>query len=369
LQTCGLTLEKVREELGRTPHEPQAREVSSQTPSSTLPRANLNLLKPLFPLIGRENEQERILHILGCYNAKNPVLVGDLGVGKRTIVGGLAKRIANGAVPSFLSEATIVELDLPPWGAITSTWFENFHSELPKAAEQGIILFVDDLHTPADSLFGRSAVHLQEVLKHAIVSCQIQCISVATPAGYAKSIASHGRLDACFQPIQVTPATEAESLNVLRGIKHIFEEFHSARYTDDALATAVVGTVSCMPSYSLPGKAVDVMDESGSVVRLRNIEMPAEIAEVQKRLRFIVTRKNGAIENHEFEKARFYSDEERIERTALDSLLNEYRKNSPVVLEITADDVIGVLARWVGFTEEAVRQAIAQKTGGSTESK
>ncbi len=195
LHTCGLTLEKVREELGFTPHEPPTRQVLSPTAPSTTPRANLIPLQPLFPLIGRENELERILHILGCYNAKNPVLVGELGVGKRTIVGGLAKRIATGTVPSYLSEATTVEVNLPPWGAITSAWFENFYSDLPKAAEQGIILFVDDLHTPADSLFGRSAVHLQEVLKRAVVSGQIQCISVATPAGYAKAIADHGWLD------------------------------------------------------------------------------------------------------------------------------------------------------------------------------
>jgi ATP-dependent Clp protease ATP-binding subunit ClpC len=338
LQTCGLTLEKVREELGRTPHEPVTREVPSPPPMS--PSANLIPLQPLFPLIGRENELERILHILGCYNTKNPVLVGELGVGKHTIVGGLAQRIANGDVPAFLSEATILELNLPPWGAITSAWFENFYSHLPKAAEQGTIVFVDDLHTPADGLFGRSAVHLQEILKRAVVSGQIQCISVATPAGYAKSIGDHGWLDACFQPIQVAPATEGESVEVLRGIKHIYEEFHSARYTDDALTTAVAGAAACIQGYGLPGKAVDVIDEAGSVIRLHNRGMAAEMVEVQKRLRFIVSRKNGAIENHEFEKARFYSDEERIERTALDAQLNEHRKTSPVTLDITADDVV-----------------------------
>jgi ATP-dependent Clp protease ATP-binding subunit ClpC len=367
LQTCGVSLEKVRGELGLTPHFSPARETTSPSSPSVLPRANLIPLDPLFPLIGRQNELERILHILGCYNAKNPVLVGELGVGKRTIVGGLAHRIANGDVPSFLSEATVVELDLPPWGAITGTWFDNFCSALPKAAEQGITVFVDDLHTPSDSLFGRSAVHLQEILKRAVVSGQIQCISVATPAGYAKSIADHGWLDGCFQPIHVTPATETESLQVLRGIKHIYEEFHAARYTDDALTSAVAGAAACIPGGSLPGRAVDVMDEAGSVVRLRNSKMPVGIVEVQKRIRFIVSRVKGAIENHEFEKARFYSDEERKERTALDALLNEHRKTSPVVLEITADDVVGVIARSTNSTVEAVRKAIARKSGRSTE--
>jgi len=224
-------------------------------------------------------------------------------------------------------------------------------------------VFVDDLHTPPDSLFGRSAVHLQEILKRAVLSGQIQCISVATPAGYAKSIADHGWLEACFQPIQVGPPTEAEFLGVLRGIKHIYEEFHAASYTDEALTSAIAGAAAGIPGRSLPGKAVDFTDEAGSVVRLRNSKVPPEIVEVQKRLRFIVKRKNSSIENHEFEKARFYSDEERKERTALDALLTEYRKTSPVVLEITADDVIGVIARSTNSTIEAVRKAIARKSG------
>lgn len=225
LRTSGVTLEKVREDLGHTPHPPPAREVPPPPSLRVSPSANLVPLEPVFPLIGRQNELERILHILGCYNAKNPVLVGELGVGKHTIVGGLAQRIANGNVPSFLSEVNIVELNLPPWGAITSAWIENFYSRPPNAAEQRVIVFVDDLHTPADSLFGRSAVHLQEVLKRAVASGQIQCISVATPGGYAKSIADHGWLEACFQPIQVVPPTETESLQVLLGIKQSTKNF------------------------------------------------------------------------------------------------------------------------------------------------
>jgi len=364
LQTCGVSLEKVREGLGLTPHFSPARETTSPSSPSGLPRANLIPLEPLFPLIGRENELERILHILGCYNAKNPVLVGELGVGKHTIVGGLAKRIDDGTVPSFLSEATIVELDLPPWGAITGTWFDNFRSGLTNAAEQGINVFVDDLHTPAENLFGRGPVHLQEILKRAVVSGQIQCISVATPAGYAKSIADHGWLEACFQPIQVAPSTEVETLQVLRGIKHIYEEFHAARYTDDALTNAVAGAAACIPARSLPGSAVDVMDEAGSVVRLRNSKMPPDTLELQKHLRFIAKRKNAAIENHEFEKARFYADEERKERTTLDATLNEYRKISPVAQDISADDVIEVIARSINSSVEEVRKATARKSGG-----
>jgi ATP-dependent Clp protease ATP-binding subunit ClpC len=369
LQTCGLTLEKVREELGRTPHEPPAREVPSPTPPSTLARANLIPLESLFPLIGRETELERILQIMGCYNARNPVLVGEPGVGKRTIVGGLAQRITDGVTPLPPADCSTVELDLPPWGAISSTWFEKFHFGLSGAAEQGIVLFVDDLHTPADTLFGRTAIHLQEILKRVVVSGKIHCISLTTQAAYDKSIADHGWLETCFQPVRIAPATEAESLQVLAGIKHIYEEFHSIRYTDDALATAVAGAAACIPARSLPGKAVDVMDEAGCVLRLRNSRVPTEIVEVQKRLRFIVTRRNAAIENHEFEKARFYSGEEQNERKTMAALLEEYRKSNPLVPEVTADDVVGVIARWTGATVDAIRKAISKKRDGEDEKK
>jgi ATP-dependent Clp protease ATP-binding subunit ClpC len=363
LQGHGVNLEKAREELARAPHVGPATQPTPAPSTSVLPRANLVPLEPLFPLIGRENELERMLQILGCYNARNPVLVGELGVGKRTMVGGLAQRIADGNVPLSRAEASIVELDLPPWGAITSTWFETFHSGLPRAAEQGIILVVDDLHTPSDSLFGRTAVHLQEILKRAVVSGQIQCISLATPASYAKSIADHGWLESCFQPIRVAPATEAESLQVLRGIKQIYEEFHAVRYSDDALNSAVA-CAACIPVRCLPGKAVDVIDEAGSVVRLRNSKVPEEIVEIQKLLRSIVKRINACIENHEFEKARFYSEEERKTRKSLAALRDEYRKNNPAILEVTVEDIEGVVARCIGATVDAVRKAIAKKPGG-----
>jgi ATP-dependent Clp protease ATP-binding subunit ClpC len=189
----------------------------------------------------------------------------------------------------------------------------------------------------------------------------------SSAGGYAKSIADHGWLEACFQPIQVVPPTETESLQVLLGIKHIYEEFHGARYTDDALSIAVACATACIRGRSLPGKAVDIVDEAGSVVRFRNSKVTPEIVEVQKRVGFMVKRKNAAIENHEFEKARFYADEEKKERTTLDAMLHEYRKNSPLVLQITAEDVIAVIAHSTNSTVEAVKKAIARKSSTSTD--
>lgn len=343
-------------ELTRAPHEPPFGERPRETSSSARPSANLVRVEPFHPLIGRENELHRILHILGCRNAKNPVLVGEVGVGKRTIVGGLAQRIADGAVPAFLAEASVVELDLPPWAAIGSAWYESFHSALPKAAEGGAILVVDELHTPVDGVFGASSIHLQEILKRAVVSGQVQCLSVATPAGYVKSIADHGWLESCFQPVRVAPASEAESLQVLRGIKEVYEEFHGVKYSDEALASAVAYASACIPERHLPGKAVDVMDEAGSVVKLRYAKLPDDVVELQKRIRFIVERMKAAIANHEFEKARFYSEEERKEREKLRLAVQEYKKNeTEVVTEVTREDIEAVVSHWTGATVEAIR--------------
>jgi ATP-dependent Clp protease ATP-binding subunit ClpC len=366
LNDRGVRLETAREELARKAEGVQTVEPPREAIASARSRANLVPVEPLHPLVGRADELDRILHILGCYNAKNPVVVGEPGVGKRTIVGGLAQRIADGAVPPSLADASVVELDLPPWGAIGSAWYENFHAALPKAAEEGVILFVDELHISPDGVFWRSAAHLQEILRREVVSGHLQCVSVATPAGYAKSIAEHGWLEGCFQPIRVGPASDDEALSVLRGIKHIYEEFHAVRYTDEALSDAVAYVSACVRDRYLPGKAVDVMDEAGSVVRMRNSRLPEEVIEVQKRIRFIGKRMQSAIANHEFEKARFYSDEERKERENLREVGKKYKMDdTAVVQEVTREDIEGVVARWTGATVEAIRKSRAANRDGS----
>ena len=359
----GVNLEDMRKQLSQTPHVVAERARESLSAQAS---ANLVAVEPGHPLVGREAELDRIIHILGCFQAKNPVLVGEMGVGKRTIVGGLAQRIANGQVPSFLAQSSVLELDLPPWGAIGSAWYQRFHDALPKAAEEGAILFVDDLHTPAHGNFGSSAVPLQEILKRAVVNGQVQCISVTTPAVYAKSIADHGWLESCFQPIKVAPASEAESVLVLQGIKKVFEEFHGVRYSDDALTRAVAYASFCIPERHLPGKAVDVIDEAGSCAKLRHVALPAEIIESQKKIRFIKQKIDASVDNHEYEKARFYSGEEKAERENLRVLREKYKiAETETVLEVTRADIEGVVSRWTGATIEAIRKSLPPKGDGS----
>jgi len=361
----GVDLEKMRSDLSRVPHIFPGAEPAGEARSAQA-SANLVAVEPVHPLVGREAELDRIIHVLGCYNAKNPVLVGELGVGKRTIVGGLAQRIANGQVPPFLSQNSVVELDLPPWGAIGSAWYQRFHDALPKAAEEGAIIFVDDLHTAVNGNFGSNSVHLQEILKRAVVNSQIQCISVTTPAAYAKSIADHGWLEACFQPIKVSPANEADSILVLQGIKKVYEEFHCVTYSDDALAMTVAYASACIPDRHLPGKAVDIIDEAGSWAKLRHATLPADVLELQKKIGFIRRRIDTCIGNHEFEKARFYSEEERKEKENLRVLREKYKTSgTEIVVAVTREEIEGVVSRWTGATIDAIRKFRPPEGDGS----
>jgi ATP-dependent Clp protease ATP-binding subunit ClpC len=355
-------LDVVREELARKPHEPQPPagfaerivEAKAKAASSLVP------VEALHPLIGRRDELDRVVHTLGRYRCKNPVLVGKPGVGKRTIVGGLVGRIADENVPGFLRERTVMELDLPPWEAMGSAWFEKLHGALPKAAENGAILFVDELHTDIDGVFGRNASHIQERLKRSVVSGQLQCISATTTAEYAKSIANHGWLESCFQRIDIAPANEADTAAVLNGIKHVYEDFHHVKYSDETLAAAVACAKMFLPGRHFPGKAVDVIDEAGSCVTFRQGEMPADVAELQKRIRFIAQRLEGAVQNHEFEKARFYSDEEKKERAGLRALMEKHNIDETAVFGVTVDDIEAVISRWTGASLDVIRKARGQ---------
>jgi ATP-dependent Clp protease ATP-binding subunit ClpC len=164
-------------------------------------------------------------------------------------------------------------------------------------------------------------------------------------------------LESCFQPIHVAPANQADTSAVLKGIKQVYEDFHRVNYSDDALSAAVRCAKMFLPSRHFPGKAVDVMDEAGSCVKLRQGEMPADVAELQKRIRFIAQRLESAVQNHEFEKARFYSDEEKKERAGLRALMEKYNIDQTAVFAVTVDDVEAVISRWTGASLEVVRKA------------
>ena len=287
------------------------------------------------------------------------MLVGEPGVGKRTIVGGLARRIADGNVPQSLAEKAILALDLPLLRALEKdrSWQERLDRALLAAAEDGKVFFVNRMHDRPGGVSPIASIHVTELLQRPIIAGKIQCISTSSPATFTNLQADGHWLAQYFEPIEVAPANEETAIKVLHGIKGGYETFHNVSYTDEVIAHAVVCASKYIKRGCLPGTAVDVIDEAGAAAQLQQGSPPGEAVEVQKRIRFIVERMEASIANHEFEKARFYSDEERKERDHLKQLREKYRLDDHPALNIRREDIERAVSKLVGVPIEAIRRS------------
>src|ERR1022692_3043825 len=331
LHERGLHLSTIREELARTSQEkaqPQRQRESSLLSEFSRDLTQAAMDTQLDPLVGRESELERVIHILYRRTKNNPVLIGEPGVGKTAIVEGLAQRIADGEVPSFLADKRILALDLSLIVAGTKyrgQFEERLKTIMKELMEsQNSIIFIDELHTLVGAGSAEGSLDAANILKPALSRGEIQCIGATTPAGYRKSIEKDRSLERRFQAVKVPPPNETDAIKILFGIKERCEKFHAVTYTDDAINFSVSHSNRYIPDRFLPDKAIDLIDEAGARVKLRQTSLPEELTEVQKRIKFIVHRMENAIANHEFEKARFYSDEERKERENMRQLREKY---------------------------------------------
>jgi ATP-dependent Clp protease ATP-binding subunit ClpC len=322
----GVQLSEVRGDLARQPHEAEQGQKRPSVQDELRSYAS-DLASQTQPLIGREKELDRLIELLCRFNRKNPVLVGEPGVGKRTIVGGLARRIAEGNIPKALSEKAILSLDLPSFRVLDKdgSWHVRLDRALVAAAQDGKIFFMNRMHDRPGGTSPVASVHVTELLLRPIIAGNIQCIGTSTPTTFANLQADRHWLAEYFEPIEVAPANEATAIKVLQGIKGAYEKFHNVSYTDDAIAHAVHCAEKYIKNKSLPGTAVDIIDEAGAAAELEQGSLPEEVVEVQKRIRFIEERLKAAIANHEFEKARFYSQEERKERDNLKQTREKYK--------------------------------------------
>ena len=194
------------------------------------------------------------------------------------------------------------------------------------------------------------------ILKPALSRGEIQCIGATTPAEYRKSIEKDRSLERRFQAVKVPPPNETDAIRILFGIKERYEKFHAVAYTDEAIESAVYTSTRFIPDRFLPDKAIDLIDEAGARVKLRQTTLPSEVADIQKRIKFIVHRMENAIANHEFEKARFYSDEERKERENLRHLREKYNLDDTSTGVVTKDDIEDVVARWTGVPMTSIKE-------------
>ncbi len=368
LQERGLRLSTVREELARSQSEKMAPSRSKETSllsefSRDLTQAALD--NQLDPLVGRDNELERVVQILSRRTKNNPVLIGEPGVGKTAIVEGLAQRIAESNVPPSLADKRILQLDLALIVAGTKyrgQFEERLKTIMKELMEaQNAVIFIDELHTLVGAGSAEGSLDAANILKPALSRGEVQCIGATTPGEYRKSIERDRSLERRFQAVKVAAPGEEQAIQILRGIKERYEKFHAVTYTDEALDYAVYHSARYIPDRFLPDKAIDLIDEAGARVKLRQSSLPEEVTEIQKRVKFITHRMETAIANHEFEKARFYSDEERKEREKLRQLREKLNLDDSISGVVGREDIEEVISRWTGIPVTAIKEAEMEK--------
>ncbi len=315
--------------------------------------------------MGRERELERVVQILCRRTKNNPVLIGEPGVGKTAIVEGLAQRIADSDVPPFLADKRILSLDLSLIVAGTKyrgQFEERLKTIMKELMEnQNSIVFIDELHTLVGAGSAEGSLDAANILKPALSRGEIQCIGATTPGEYRKSVEKDRSLERRFQAVKVPAPSEDEAIKVLQGVRERYEKFHAVNYTDEAIQYAVYLSSRYIPDRFLPDKAIDLIDEAGARVKLRQAMLPEEVAEVQKRVKFITHRMETAIANHEFEKARFYSEEERKEKENLRLVRERLKLDDSTTGIVTRDDIEEVVARWTGIAVTSIKEDEQQK--------
>ena len=370
LQERGLKLAGIREELARVTQEKAPQQQQRQRETSLLNEFSRDLTQAamdgqLDPLVGRDSELERVIQILCRRTKNNPVLIGEPGVGKTAIVEGLAQKISDGEVPSFLADKRVLALDLSLIVAGTKyrgQFEERLKTIMKELMEnQNSIVFIDELHTLVGAGSAEGSLDAANILQPALSRGEIQCIGATTPAEFRKSIEKDRSLERRFQAVKVPPPNEADAIKIIMGIKDRYEKFHAVSYTDDAIEFAVSHSNRYIPDRFLPDKAIDLIDEAGARVKLRQSSLPEEITEVQKRIKFIVHRMENAIANHEFEKARFYSDEERKERENLRTLREKYNLDDSAAGIVGREDIEDVVSRWTGVPITSIKEEETQK--------
>ncbi len=360
-----LEIEQVREEVRQLAGEVTAPPERTQLEHVSLSEFGADLTHQaengeLPPLIGRELEMQRVIQVLSRLTGNNPLLVGEQGVGKKTLVYGLAQRIAEGAV-SNMAGRSIVSLDLEVIGSGTRSrvrFEENLeHIVLELLHERpGPIFFMDGLHALAQK---ERFLSVANVIKPALMDGSIQCISTATPAEHAKTVEAARWLEEYFTVVEIKPPSEAEAIQVLVGVKDRFQKFHQVTYTEEAIRYAVFHSNSYFPNCYLPEKAIDLIDEAGARVKLRQSTLPLEMRDVQKQIKLFDFRQANAINNHEFSKARFYEDELKKVRENLKALGEKYRIDSIATVSVTREDVEQIVAERTGCSLESLRQSRA----------
>ena len=360
LQNLGIDRQRVRTQVIRAVGEvaavPGGRGDSGDRKIPTLEEFGTNLTKlaaagKLDPVVGRENEIERVIQVLGRRTKNNPVLVGEPGVGKTALAEGLAQRIVNRNVPEILEDKQVISLDMG--SLIAGTKFRGeFEERLTKImaeirAAGNIILVIDEIHTLVGAGAIQGSMDAANMLKPALARGELQCVGATTLDEYRKHIERDAALERRFQPIKVGEPSVAETIEILYGLRSAYEQHHRLTISDAALEAAATLSDRYINDRFLPDKAIDLIDEAGSRVRVMNSQTPPEVKELKKQLPAVTKEKDAAVREQDFDKAGKLRDRElEIETEIAAATINKSQvKTSPIVTE---EDIAHIVANWTG---------------------
>jgi ATP-dependent Clp protease ATP-binding subunit ClpC len=306
----------------------------------------------LEPVVGRDLELDTMIEVLSKKERRNPMLLGKRGVGKTAIVEALAQRIAEGKVPAALAQMRVLAVLTEMLSAWTSgrERFEALAQLLGTSANSAnLILFVDGLRGTAGAPGKPASQDLAGVLKFALQEAEVRCIGAASQRDYETACASYPGLERVFQTLHVKPLDTAGAMAALKARKGRLEQFHEVKFADEALECAVRRADAYLKDKMLPGKALELLDAAGAAAKLRASSEPGEIADVRKKLASILERIENAIANHEFEKARYYAEEQRNENENLRTLRKKHGLEDAPTLTVGCEDVEQVIAKWTAY--------------------
>ena len=365
LENLGVDLSKVRTQvirmLGETAEVSAGGGGSGRTKTPTLDEFGSNLTQmaqdgKLDPVVGREKEIERVIQILGRRTKNNPVLIGEPGVGKTAIAEGLAQRISNNDIPDILQEKRVVTLDIGLLVAGTK-YRGEFEERLKKIMEEirtagNVILVIDEVHTLIGAGAAEGAIDAANILKPALARGELQCIGATTLDEYRKHIERDAALERRFQPVMVGEPSVEETIEILIGLRQRYEEHHKLKIDDEALVAAAKLADRYISDRFLPDKAIDLMDEAGSRVRLINSQLPPAAKELDKELRQALKDKDDAVRKQDFDKAAELRDREIDLKQQIRALSQTKKAGTPAEdapeIRVTEEDIAYIVSSWTG---------------------
>ena len=360
LASAGLEYEKVKEEINRVLRGGETASVpkeKSKTPFLDHFGRDLTALAregKLDPVIGREKEIERVVQILSRRKKNNPVLIGEPGIGKTAIVEGLAQKIIDKSIPQILENKRVVNLDMA--SIVAGTKYRGQFEERIKALmvelqkNDNVIIFIDELHTIVGAGGSEGSLDASNIFKPALSRGEIQCVGATTLDEYRKYIEKDGALARRFQTIMVDPPGVKETVLILAGLRHNYEDHHKVTYTDKAIEAAVKLSERYISDRFLPDKAIDVIDEAGARKRLSSMEIPPEIRQIEMEINDVIKEKEKAVEHQEFERAAKLRDtQEKLKEALLEKKALWRKSKAEERLLVDEATIIEIIATMTGI--------------------